>query len=146
MTTHISRRLAHGVAVLDVNGPLTADAGDMMSGDLPTAVAQLADTGYAEIALNLRGVTQLDARGLGELVLALRAARDRGLRLRLVAPPPRVERMLSVTRLDTVFELCGSEAELPPAFGSFGSFGRSDRSGEAEASIGSGSLSSTLFA
>ena len=112
MTTHISRRLAHGVALLDVHGPLTADEGDMMSGDLPTAVAQLADTGYAEIALNLRGVTQLDARGLGELVLALRAARDRGLRLRLVAPPPRVERMLSVTRLDTVFELCGSEAEL----------------------------------
>lgn len=112
MTMHISRRLAHGVALLDVNGPLTVNAGDMMRGGLHTAVAQLADAGDAEIALNLRGVTQLDARGLGELVLALRAARDRGLRLILVAPPPRVERMLSVTRLDTVFELCGSEAEL----------------------------------
>jgi len=52
-------------------------------------------------------------------VLALKAARARGARLTLVAPPARVRRMLAVTGLDTVFELGET----------FGSFGRSDRSG-----------------
>jgi anti-sigma B factor antagonist len=110
MTMHISRRLAGGVALLDVSGALTAAAA---GGDsLRTAVAQLADAGFVDLAVNLCGVTELDAHGLGELVRALHAARDRSGRLTLVAAPPRVQKMLSVTRLDTVFEQCGCEAEL----------------------------------
>lgn len=111
MTMHISRRLAGGVALLDVSGALTAAAA-ADGGSLRRAVAQLADAGFVDIAVNLRGVTALDAHGLGELVGALHAARDRSGRLTIVAAPPRVQRMLSVTRLDTVFEQCGTEAEL----------------------------------
>lgn len=62
--------------------------------------------------MRLEGVTRLDAHGLGELVLALAAARARGRRLTFVAPPPRVQRLLALTRLDTVFEVCDSETEL----------------------------------
>jgi anti-sigma B factor antagonist len=111
MTMHISRRLAGGVTLLDVSGTLTAAAA-ADGGSLRSAVAQLADAGFVDIAVNLHGVNELDAHGLGELVRALHAARDRSGRLTLVAAPPRVQKMLSVTRLDTVFDLCGSEAEL----------------------------------
>lgn len=111
MTIGMTRRVMHGIALVDLQGPPTAGAA-ADDGSLRAAVAALAEAGYMEIAVNLDGVTCLDARGLGELVLALQAARDRGGRLTLVAPPPRVQRLLSVTRLDTVFDLCGSEAEL----------------------------------
>jgi anti-anti-sigma factor len=111
MTIEMTRRLVNGIALLDLQGPLTAGAATD-GGSLCAAVAELAEAGYLEIALNLVGVTCLDARGLGAGGLALHAARDRGGRLTLVAPPPRVQRLLSITRLDTVFELCGSEAEL----------------------------------
>lgn len=112
MTMHMTRRVANGVAVLDLRGRLTEEAIEADSDRLRTVVAQLVEAGYAEIAVNLEGVTHLDACGLGELVAALRAARAHGGRLALVAPPPRVQRLLSITRLDTVFELCGCEAEL----------------------------------
>lgn len=113
MTIQLTRRTMHGIALVDLQGPLTADAA-ADSGSLRAAVAQLAEAGCLDIAVNLDEVTRLDACGLGELVAALHAARDRGARLTFVAPPPRVRRLLSVTQLDTVFDLCGSEAELRP--------------------------------
>jgi anti-anti-sigma factor len=126
MPMEMTRRFVNGIALVDVRGPLAA--GTMADGgSLRATVAQLAEAGYAEIAVHLDGVTSLDARGLGELVLALHAARERSVRLRFLAPSPRVQRMLSITRLDTVLDLCDSEAELSSTFGSFGSFGRSGR-------------------
>ncbi|OFW03888.1 MAG: hypothetical protein A3I61_07540 [Acidobacteria bacterium RIFCSPLOWO2_02_FULL_68_18] len=121
-------RLLDGTALLDVSGCLATGAEKVEHGHgLQTAVAELAGAGCAEIALNLAGLRAADASGLGELVLALRAARERGARLTLVAPPARVRRMLAITRLDTVFELCGSEAELR----TFGRWKRSQPFGSA---------------
>ena len=128
MAREMDARFMDGIALVDLRGPLTAGA-DTEGVRLPAVVAQLAEGGFAEIAMNLSAVSDLDAHGLGELVLARQAARDRGAQLTLVAPPPRVRRLLSVTRLDTVFDVYGSEAALCPAFGPFGSFERSDRSG-----------------
>jgi anti-sigma B factor antagonist len=105
-------RFVNGVVLLDLKGRLTTGAADLGRGSLRVAVAELTAGGCVDIALNLAGLTALDAGGLGELVLALRAAREHGGRLTLVAPLPRVRRMLAVTRLDTVFDVCGTEAEL----------------------------------
>ncbi|MBI3048721.1 MAG: STAS domain-containing protein [Acidobacteria bacterium] len=105
-------RLVNGSALLDLTGRLTAGAANVEDSRLRTEVAELAAAGCAEIALNLAGLIAVDARGLGELVLALRTARERGGRLTLVAPPPRVRRMLAITRLDTVFDVCSTETEF----------------------------------
>ena len=126
MAREMDARFMDGIALVDLRGPLTAGA-DTEGVRLPAVVAQLAEGGFAEIAMNLSAVSDLDARGLGELVLARQAARDRGARLMLVAPPPRVRRLLSVTRLDTVFDLREGECELAWSFGAFGSFERADR-------------------
>ena len=106
----MTARLTNGIVLIDLRGCLTAGA-ETDGGSLPTTVAQLAEDGFTEIAVNLSAVTQLDAHGLGELVLAGNAAGDRGAQLILVAPPPRVRRMLSVTRLDTVFPVWNTEAD-----------------------------------
>ena len=112
MTIAMIRRLVDGTVVVDLEGCLIAGAAGADGGPLRAAVTELAAGGCGDIALNLAGLTGLDAGGLGELVMALRAARVCGGRLALVAPPPRVRRMLAVTRLDTVFEVCATEAEL----------------------------------
>ena len=124
MTIHMTPRLQNGLALLDVRGSLAARAADEHSG-LAATVAQLADAGFAEIAVNLAEVTRVDAGGLGELVLALRAAHDRGARLTLVAAPLRVRHLLTVTRLDTVIDVTESfgPTESFGSFGPFGSFG-----------------------
>lgn len=120
MALEMTPRVVNGIAVLALRGSLIEPADEGVS--LSAAVAQLADAGLPEIAVNLDGVTQLDARGLGALVLAHRAARDRGGRLALVVPQPWARRMLAVTHLDRVFEVCGSEGELRSTAGRFGPF------------------------
>lgn len=109
-------RLMNGMAVVDVRGSLTA--GTAGADTLCGVVADLAEAGCAHIVLNLDRMTGLDARGLGELARACSAARAHGRRLTLVAPPPRIRRMLALTRLDTVIEITtasGSPARPAPA-------------------------------
>jgi ABC-type transporter Mla MlaB component len=52
------------------------------------------------IRLDLAGVTDLDAAGLGVLARLARRARFRGHPLAVVSASPRVRRMLVLTRLD----------------------------------------------
>lgn len=108
----ITRRTVKGVMLLDLTGALAVGPADVEGAPLGTAIRELTDGGCLDIALNLAGLTHLDARGLGELVLALKAVRGCGGRLTLVAPSPRVLRLLNVTRLDTIFECYESEAKF----------------------------------
>jgi anti-anti-sigma factor len=117
----IARRLVGGVIVLDLTGPLMVSATEAEIAPLRAAIRGLTAAGHVEVALNLAGVTHLDARGLGEIVCALNVVRAQDGRLILLAPPPRVARLLAVTRLDTVFEICKSEEELMHSFALFAS-------------------------
>lgn len=54
------------------------------------------------IVLDLNGVSAIDAAGLGALV-TLQAA---GIYFQLVDPPEPVRRVLSITGLDSMFEIC----------------------------------------
>ena len=58
------------------------------------------------VLLDLRKVDGIDAGGLGALV-SLRAA---GFCLKLMEPVAHVRKILSLTRLDSVFEICESES------------------------------------
>ena len=58
------------------------------------------------VLLDLRKVDGIDAGGLGVLV-SLRAA---GFRLKLVEPAAHVRWILSLTKLDSIFEICESES------------------------------------
>lgn len=58
--------------------------------------------GSGRLVVDLSGVELLDATGLGVLVGAHRRARLEGRELVLSAAPPRVARLLSLTRLDRV--------------------------------------------
>lgn len=114
----IAWRAVGDVTVLDLTGRLTVSPSDTEVAPLRAAIGELTTEGGADVALNLAGLTYLDARGLGELVHALKMVRAAGGQLMLLKPSPRVARLLSVTRLDTVFECCETEDELKQTFGS----------------------------
>jgi anti-anti-sigma regulatory factor len=57
------------------------------------------------LTIDLGGTRDIDASGLGILVLVQKRARERGLPTRLVNTPNQVRSLLSVTKLDGLFEL-----------------------------------------
>ncbi|MBL8998381.1 MAG: STAS domain-containing protein [Gemmatimonadales bacterium] len=67
---------------------------------LENAAHEGADT----IDVDLGGTVEMDASGLGVLVLLQKRARERGLRTRLVHTPRPVFETLRLTRLDALFE------------------------------------------
>ena len=69
---------------------------------LARAVAAGAEKGADDLVLDLSGLQQVDATGLGVLVGAHRAAGRAGRSLLLLDVPPQVERLLLVTRLHRV--------------------------------------------
>jgi anti-anti-sigma factor len=57
------------------------------------------------VVLDLRHTTDIDASGLGVLVLLQKRARERMIATKLLHPPASVKQMISLTRLDYLFEM-----------------------------------------
>jgi anti-anti-sigma factor len=64
------------------------------------------------LVVDLSEVEQLDAGGLGALLLVRRWARMNCVQMKLVNPSPFVLRLLQATRLTTVFEISSLEEAL----------------------------------
>ena len=62
------------------------------------------------ILIDMRGVTEIDSAGLGELVILYTAAAQEGGGLCLLAPGERVVRLLEITRLSGLFPQFAEEA------------------------------------
>lgn len=75
------------------------------------AMLDLLDKGYHHLVVNLQRAEYLDSTALGMLVGTLKRVREQGGDLRLVAPPPRIRRLLEITRLVNVFPIDASEQE-----------------------------------
>lgn len=69
------------------------------------ALEMAASSGKKVMQINLYAVVEIDASGLGILILAQKRARERGMRLRLVEVPRAVASLLDATRLGSLFEL-----------------------------------------
>ena len=65
----------------------------------------------AHVVIDLSQVTFVDSSGLGALIVARKAARERGGSMSLVSPPPVVRRLLGSTQLHDVFAIHDSLAE-----------------------------------
>lgn len=94
------------ILTLVVVGPLRGEAAGR---PIESAVRRLLRARHREVRISLTGVPSLDAAGIGRLVTLARALAVKGLRMRLVAVPPRLERMLEVLHLGHL--LCGPAEE-----------------------------------
>jgi anti-sigma B factor antagonist len=109
----ISQRSINGVTLLDITGPITLGPGTERLGD---KVRSLLQQGEKHIVVNLAAVPYMDSAGLGELVQAYTTTMRQGGRLKLLNVTKRLNDLLVITKLSTVFESHDSEAA---AVGSF---------------------------
>lgn len=62
-------------------------------------------TAQSTVTLDLGAVVEIDASGLGVLILLQKRARERQIRVRLLNVPSPVDRLLDETRMGPLFEI-----------------------------------------
>jgi anti-sigma B factor antagonist len=109
----ISERHVGDVTVLDLVGKLTLTDGP---GRVKDKVTSLVYQGHRQIVLNLAEITYVDSSGLGELVAChLTAERSAGC-IKLANAGYRMQDLLVLTKLLTIFESHRSEAAAIESF------------------------------
>lgn len=68
------------------------------------ALERASRAGADAVEIDLSVTTDIDASGLGVLVLLQKRARERAMETRLLNTPRAVRQMLHITRLDALFE------------------------------------------
>jgi anti-sigma B factor antagonist len=101
------------ISVVDISGRITLGEGDIKLRD---AVHNLLKENKRRIILNLGGVSYIDSAGIGELISAYTAAKRNGAELKLLNLTKKIQDILQITQLLTIFEAFASEND---AVGSF---------------------------
>lgn len=109
----IAERKINDVTVLDLTGKMTLGEGDEL---LKQTINNLLAAGAKKIVLNLGGVPYIDSAGLGEVVRTHTTVSRQGGSLKLLNLTKRIEDLLSITKLLTVFDTYDSEAEAVKSF------------------------------
>jgi anti-sigma B factor antagonist len=110
-----TREVAH-VIILDVKGRIVL--GDEI-GVLRDAVRGLVADGKKKIILNLADVDYIDSSGVGELVGCFTTVRNAGGELKLLKLSQKVQDVLYVTKLYTVFDIREDEFTAVKSFDYF---------------------------
>lgn len=105
---HIDERVVGDVIILDLKGKMTLGEGDEM---LREKVGSLVSQGKQKLILNLDGVPYIDSAGLGEIVRTYTTVSRQGGKMKLLNLTKRIEDLLSITKLLTVFEVYEDEKE-----------------------------------
>ena len=109
----IDQRAVGDVIVLDVKGKITLGEGDEL---LKDKVNSLVNQGHKKILVNLADVPYIDSAGLGEIVRTYTTVSRQGGSLKLVNLTKRIQDLLSITKLLTVFETFDSESDAVRSF------------------------------
>jgi anti-sigma B factor antagonist len=109
----IESRLSGDVTILDVAGKITLGDGSVV---LREKVKELVAGGNKKVLLNLGNVTYIDSSGIGELVAAFTSISNGGGALKLLHLTKRVQDLLQITKLYTVFEVFDDEAKAIASF------------------------------
>ena len=110
---NINERQAGDVTVLDMRGKITIGEGSVA---LRTAIRRVLEEGKRRILLNLAGVGYIDSSGIGELVSSYTAINKDGGQLKLLNLTQKLQDLLAITKLLTVFDVYESEAEALNSF------------------------------
>ena len=101
------------VRIIVLGGKITIGTGDVKIREL---VSQALDDNKENILFDLGGVTAIDSSGIGEMVACYTTVTKRGGQLKLMHLSPKINDILQVTQLITVFDVFDDERE---ALGSY---------------------------
>lgn len=96
------------VRIIELTGKITIGSGDVKLREL---INQSLDEGRSRILLDLAGVTAIDSSGIGEMVACYTTVTKREGQLKLLKLSPKINDILQVTQLITVFDVYDSEEE-----------------------------------
>ena len=101
-----------------VTGDELPDAARIGEGSiaLRDAVRNLAADGKKKILLNLAGVSYIDSSGIGELIANYTTVSRQGGQLKLLNLTDRIQNLLVITKLLTVFDAYEDEGEALKSF------------------------------
>ncbi len=106
-------RTVDGVEIISLQGKITIGAGDSQ---LREVITNAVNNGKMKILLDMSQVTTIDSSGIGELVGSYTTVTNRGGKLKLLHLPAKLNELLHVTQLITVFEVHESEQEAVSSF------------------------------
>ena len=109
----VKERQAGDVTILDLSGDVRIGEGAVALRD---SIRNLADQGKTKVLLNLAGVKYMDSTGVGELIANYTTITRQGGQLKLLNLTDRIQNLLVITKLLTVFDSYDNEAEALKSF------------------------------
>jgi anti-sigma B factor antagonist len=113
MGLQISARKSGSVTILDLQGRVTIGPGNDA---LSTELRRLAESGPAEVIVNLAGVTQVDSSGISTIVRSFVTLERLGGGLKILNPEGHVREVFELTRLINAIPTFTDEAKAVAAF------------------------------
>ena len=109
----VTERQAGDVTILDMNGSVRMGEGAI---SLRNSIRGLIDGGKKKILLNLGGVKNIDSSGIGELIANYTTVSRDGGQLKLLNLTDKIQNLLVITKLLTVFDSYDNETEALNSF------------------------------
>ncbi|HYR77731.1 MAG TPA: STAS domain-containing protein [Pyrinomonadaceae bacterium] len=110
---NIKQRQAGDVSILDLDGQVRmGDSATALRG----AIRSLVAGGNKKILLNLAGVKYIDSGGIGELIANYTTVGRGGGQMKLLNLTDKVQDLLVITKLLTVFDVYENEPEALSSF------------------------------
>ena len=113
MSLKTANRQVDGVTIVDLNGRIVL--GEATTA-LREALQNLVSQGQKKILLNLADVSYIDSSGLGALVSGYTTLSGQEGQLKLLNLTKKVQDLLQITKLLTVFEVYSDEATAVRSF------------------------------
>lgn len=107
MSVKLTPRKVGDVTVIDAVGRITLGEA---SSSFRDTVREMVGKGEKKLLLNLADVSYIDSSGIGELVSAYTTVTNQGGQLKLLNLTKRIQDLLQITKLYTVFEVFDDEA------------------------------------
>ncbi|HEV7475607.1 MAG TPA: STAS domain-containing protein [Pyrinomonadaceae bacterium] len=109
----VKERQAGDVTVLDLSGSVRMGEGAV---SLRNAIRGLVEQGKKKILLNLGAVKNVDSSGIGELIANYTTISRDGGQLKLLNLTDKIQNLLVITKLLTVFDSYDNEADALNSF------------------------------
>ena len=106
-------RLVDSVTIMDVSGRITLGEGCTQLREL---IREQLRKGNKNVLLNLGDVSYIDSSGIGELVSSYTAVSNQGGSLKLLNLTKKVQDLLQITKLYTIFDVHDDEAKAISSF------------------------------
>ena len=113
MSMKVIVRLVDSVTIVDVSGRITLGEGCTQLREL---IREQLSKGNKNVLLNLGDVSYIDSSGIGELVSSYTAVSNQGGSLKLLNLTKKVQDLLQITKLYTIFDVHDDEAKAISSF------------------------------